>query len=90
VLAGALRDGGLEDVHVERLRAPMRAATLDAWWARVPELAGPLAQALAAMEPEVREAIRLRALERGRAAARASADGIEMDGSVLLASGRRG
>ena len=88
-LADTLRSAGLDDVHVARVATPMHAASLEAWWDRVPQLAGPLALALAGMESDVREAIRIRAVGGGAVAARASADGIEMDGSVLIASGRR-
>lgn len=88
-LAAVLEAGGLEDVSVSSLATPMPAASLDAWWDRVPELAGPLAIALAGMEPEVRDAIRQRALSAGSAAARPADNGIVLDGSVLIASGRR-
>lgn len=88
-LAGALTDGGLEDVHVARVATPMRTASLDAWWDLVPQLAGPLAVAMAGMDDEVVAAIRARALELGAQAARPAGDGIEMGGSVLVASGRR-
>jgi SAM-dependent methyltransferase len=88
-LAKTLETGGLERVHVERLATPMHAASLDAWWERVPQLAGPLAIALEGMEPDVREEIHQRALHTGRQAARSETDGIVMDGSVLIASGRR-
>ncbi len=87
VLADALRAGGLEDVAVTRVATPMRTASLQTWWELVPELAGPLAIALAGMEDDVRDAIRDRALAHGAQAARPSGDGIEMDGSVLVASG---
>ncbi|MEA2168846.1 MAG: hypothetical protein QOF76_2146 [Solirubrobacteraceae bacterium] len=87
--AAALTGGGLTDVTVERLPAPMRGPSLDEWWARVPELAGPVAQALAGMEPDVRDAIRDRALAKGAAAARDVDGGIEIDGAVLLGSGTR-
>ena len=86
-LAGLLRAAGLVDVGVEAVATPMRVASLEAWWERVPELAGPLATALAGMEPEIRDAIRGRALEAGRRAARSAGDGIELAGSVLVASG---
>ncbi len=72
-----------------RVATPMRSASLDAWWDLVPELAGPLALALAGMDDDVREAIRARSLESGAAAARAGDDGVELAGSVLVASGRR-
>src|SRR5436305_4986623 len=44
-----LTAGGLEQVRVEAFATPMPAASLDAWWERVPELAGPLAIALEGM-----------------------------------------
>lgn len=89
LLAQALRDGGLEDVTVERVASPMQAASLEAWWERVPQLAGPVATALAGMEPDVREAIHRRATKSASRVARASGEGIEIDGSVLVGSGRR-
>jgi ubiquinone/menaquinone biosynthesis C-methylase UbiE len=82
-------DAGLEEIVIEALSTPMPASSLEAWWERVPQLAGPLAAALAGMEPEVREEIRARALARGAEASRAIEDGIELDGSVLIATGRR-
>jgi SAM-dependent methyltransferase len=88
-LAQVLAEGGLGDVDVVRVAAPMTLPSLEAWWARVPELAGPLAMALAGMEAEVRDAIRDRALAAGAAAARADGDGVRFDGSVLIGSGRR-
>jgi SAM-dependent methyltransferase len=88
-LSAALLDGGLDDVRVETIPTPMGAASLEAWWERATQLAGPLAQALAGMEPEVREAIHVRAVQAGQAHARTAGDGIELDGSVLIASGRR-
>jgi SAM-dependent methyltransferase len=87
-LRAALTDGGLHDVHVTRLATPMSTESLEAWWDRVPELAGPLALALAGMEPDVRAQIRERALAHGSAAARETADEIEFDGAVLLGTGR--
>ncbi len=84
VLAAAFRDGGLDDVTVETVAAPM-AVSLDEWWDRVPRLAGPLAQALAGLEPEVRDSIRDRALAKG--APIRAADGFP--GSVLIAAGRK-
>ena len=89
LLEDALRAGGLDDVEVVTVATPMQRASLEAWWELVPQLAGPLAVALAGMEDEVRAAIRTRALGYGAAAARPGDDGIEMAGSVLIASGRR-
>jgi ubiquinone/menaquinone biosynthesis C-methylase UbiE len=88
-LAAVFENGGLEDVQVSSLATPMTAASLDAWWQRVPQLAGPLAIALNGMEPEIRDEIRQRAVSAGAVAARRAGDGIVLDGSVLIASGRR-
>jgi hypothetical protein len=88
-LAALLEEAGLDDVQVEAFATPMPAESLDAWWERVPQLAGPLAIALAGMEADVREAIRQRALASAAAVAREEGDGIVLDGSVLIASGRR-
>jgi SAM-dependent methyltransferase len=89
VLTDALGSGGLLDAQVVRVATPMRTASLESWWELVPQLAGPLAIALAGMEDEVRDEIRARALAFGAAAAAPGDDGIEMAGSVLIASGRR-
>ncbi len=88
-LADALRDGGLADVDVQQIATPMRAASVEEWWDRVPELAGPLAAALAAMDDDVRDAIRRRAIDHAATVLRTTDAGIELDGSVLVASGRR-
>ncbi len=88
-LGDVLRDAGLDDVQVTRVATPMHVRSLETWWERVPQLAGPLATALEGMEGDVREAIHARALEYGTVAARATDDGIEMSGSALIASGRR-
>lgn len=82
-------DAGLEEIAIEAFSTPMPASSLEAWWERVPQLAGPLAAALGGMEPEVRGEIRARALARGAEASRSIEDGIELDGSVLIAAGRR-
>jgi SAM-dependent methyltransferase len=87
VLASALRDGGLTDVQVDTVETPMYAASLEAWWERVPKLAGPLAIALAGMEPDVRDAITRRALGAGANASRREGDQIVFSGAVLVGSG---
>ncbi len=89
LLADTLTAGGLADVTVEHVRTPMHVASLDAWWAQVPELAGPLAQALAGMEDDVRAEIRARACASAAAVARRVADGLVLDGEILVAAGRR-
>jgi SAM-dependent methyltransferase len=89
LLTSVLRDGGLQDVHAVTLETPMRQASLEAWWDRVPKLAGPLAIALAGMEPDVREEIAQRALSAGARASRREGDQIVFAGSVLIGSGQR-
>ena len=87
LLMSVLQDGGLAGVQVETIATPMCAASLKAWWERVPRLAGPLAIALAGMEPDVREAIAQRALSAGANASRSEGDQIVFAGSVLIGSG---
>jgi SAM-dependent methyltransferase len=86
-LRSVLVDGGLAGVSTQAIETPMHAASLEAWWERVPKLAGPLASALAGMEPEVREEIARRALSAGERASRREGDQIVFAGSVLIASG---
>jgi SAM-dependent methyltransferase len=90
LLSAALTAGGLQDVEVTRVATPMHGPSLQAWWELVRELAGPVAQALAGMPEDVREAIHQRALASAAAVARETADGIELSGSVLVASGHSG
>jgi SAM-dependent methyltransferase len=89
VLALTLAQGGLVDVRVQAVATPMQAQSLPEWWDRVPKLAGPLAQALAAMRPDVREQIRTRAISLAAAPATAFGDQIVFPGSVLIASGEK-
>ena len=88
-LESALGDGGLENVAVQTVHSPMRAATLEEWWERVPALAGPLAGALAGMDPDARDAIARRAIATGARAATREPGSVVFAGSVLIASGRR-
>lgn len=89
LLRSIFEDGGLTGIEVRELAAPMQAPSLEAWWGRVPQLAGPLAMAFEGMETDVREAIRARAIDSAREHARETDDGIVLDGSVLLAVGHR-
>jgi SAM-dependent methyltransferase len=89
VLTSVLRDAGLDDVAVVQMSTPMRSASLDEWWERVPKLAGPLAIALGGMEADVRDAIRERAMQSAAKAAASDENGIVFDGSVLIGSGRK-
>jgi hypothetical protein len=72
---------------VETIETPVRAASLQTWWERVPKLAGPLAIALTRMKPDVHEEIVQRALHAGADAARREGDQIVFTGSVLIGSG---
>lgn len=83
-----LQDGGLRDVNVQAVATPMHAASLDEWWERVPQLAGPLAIALAGMEADVRDAIARRAMKAGAQIATPEAGGIVFPGSSLIGSGQ--
>ncbi|MET0627375.1 MAG: methyltransferase domain-containing protein [Acidimicrobiia bacterium] len=85
-LHALLVGGGLVDVSVEPLSAPLRAASFDEWWARTSAIAGPLAAMLASLPDEVRCAI----TDRLRAAVEPyrTAEGLEIPGVTLLASAR--
>ena len=88
LLTSVLQGGGLEGVRVENVETPMQFSSLDAWWERVLQLAGPLAIALAGMEPTVRDAIKERALDGGAKASRRDGDEVVFGACVLIASGR--
>ena len=65
-------------------------SSIEAWWELVPRLAGPLATAMANMEPDVLKQIRERAFAAATAAARPTDDGmIELGGSIVVTSGGR-
>jgi enediyne biosynthesis protein CalE5 len=85
-LAGVLAGGGLEDVAVTELPVPLRAASFDEWWSRTTAIAGPLASRLAALPEPARQALRARLQEDTRPYL--TADGLEIPGVTLLASGR--
>jgi ubiquinone/menaquinone biosynthesis C-methylase UbiE len=85
-LAGILAGGGLEDVAVTELPVPLRAASFDEWWSRTTAIAGPLASRLAALPEPARQALRARLEEDTRPYL--TADGLEIPGVTLLASGR--
>jgi SAM-dependent methyltransferase len=87
LLRGVLSDGGLTDIQIEIIETPMHADSLDAWWERVPKLAGPLALALTGMEPDVREEIARRARAAAENTSQPDKDGILFPGSALIGSG---
>jgi ubiquinone/menaquinone biosynthesis C-methylase UbiE len=85
-LAGILAGGGLEDVAVTELPVPLRAASFEEWWSRTTAIAGPLASRLAALPEPAHQALRVRLQEATRPYL--TADGLEIPGVTLLASGR--
>jgi SAM-dependent methyltransferase len=85
-LAGVLAGGGLEDVAVSELPVPLRAGSFDEWWTRTTAIAGPLAKRLAALPEPAQQALRARLQEDTRPYV--TADGLEIPGLTLVASGR--
>jgi SAM-dependent methyltransferase len=86
-LASLLTRAGLEDVQIDELPVPLRAASFDEWWERTRALAGPVAKILASLPAEAAEQLRGRAREAVHAYE--TPDGIELPGVTLLASARR-
>lgn len=86
-LTALLADAGLTDVDVSELPLPLRASSFDDWWARVPALAGPLAQMIAALPEDAARAIRARAEE--ALGPYEEPDGLEIPGLTQVAFGRR-
>lgn len=81
-------DAGFQDVQAEAVFSPSHLSSLDAWWALVPRIAGPLATAMAGMDPEVREQIRERAMAAAEAQVRTTKDGlVELGGSIVVTAG---
>jgi SAM-dependent methyltransferase len=86
-LARVLASAGLDDVAVEEVPCPYRAASVDEWWERTAALAGPLARRLAALPDHDARALRARAGDViGRYKTPA---GLEIPGVSLVASARR-
>jgi len=88
LLERLLTEAGFTDVHAEAVFSPSHLPSLEAWWQLVPQIAGPLATAMAGMEPAVREQIRERALAAAAEVVRPTDDGqIELGGSIIVAVG---
>jgi len=87
-LADLLRDGGLSDVSVRAVAAPMRASSFEDWWTKTSSLAGPLARILASMSEPATQALLADLRERMAPYGRDDG-GLELPGVTLLASGRR-
>ena len=83
ILAGA----GFEEVSVREVPTPYRAGSADEWWARTCDLAGPLAQKLAALPEPKKQQLRERAVEAVRGYA--TGNGLELPGVTLVAGGVR-
>jgi SAM-dependent methyltransferase len=82
-----LHTAGFEEISSLEVATPLRIASVDEWWASVPALAGPVAQLLQSLPAPLRVAIRDDA-----AAAISqfpSANGFELPGLSIVASGRR-
>jgi SAM-dependent methyltransferase len=82
VLAGA----GLEGVQVREVPTPYRAASAEEWWSRTCDLAGPLAQRLAALPEPAARALQARAA--AAISVYETPAGLEIPGVSLLAAGR--
>jgi enediyne biosynthesis protein CalE5 len=86
-LASVLSGSGLDAVAIEELPTPLRAGSFEEWWARTLALAGPIARLVARLPEAGRASLATRA--RAAVADYATADGLELPGLTLLASGRR-
>jgi enediyne biosynthesis protein CalE5 len=85
-VADVLAAGGLQNVSVEELPVPLRAASFDEWFARTSAIAGPLAARLAAMPDAARAALRAR-LQEATAPYATAGGGLDIPGVSLVASG---
>ena len=59
-LEALLAAAGLDDVAVEEMSVPLRAASFEEWWKRTAALAGPLAAILPSLPAPARDAIEAR------------------------------
>ena len=86
-LEDVLTGAGLAEVVVGEVPTPYRAATVAEWWERSAALAGPMARRLAALPDRARQALMAKAGE--AIAPYATAEGLDIPGVSLIASGRR-
>jgi SAM-dependent methyltransferase len=86
-LAALLAQGGLDDVTVDELATPYRAASIDEWWERTAALAGPLSMMLASLPDDDARELRDRAAE--AISAYRTPTGLDIPGVSLLAHGRK-
>jgi ubiquinone/menaquinone biosynthesis C-methylase UbiE len=86
-LEALLRQAGFSEIEVCEVATTMHAASIEEWWALVPSLAGPVAQMLASLPPELSSAIQADAAAVVSGFARGS--GYELPGVSIVGSGRR-
>lgn len=86
-LEGILAGAGLADVVVDEVPTPYRAPTVSEWWERSAALAGPMAKRLAALPEFARQTLIAKGGE--AIAPYTTADGLDIPGVSLVASGRR-
>ena len=86
-LEGILTGAGMADVAVDEVPTPYRAPTVAEWWERSAALAGPMAKRLAVLPEFARQNLMTKAGE--AIAPYATADGLDIPGVSLVASGRR-
>jgi ubiquinone/menaquinone biosynthesis C-methylase UbiE len=86
-LEDAVTRAGFADVAVERVDAPLRSPSFEAWWARTSALAGPLAAILQQLPDAVTAALTQRL--RTGAEPYTSDAGVALPGVALVASARR-
>ena len=72
---------------MDEVPTPYRAANVAEWWERSAALAGPMAKRLAALPDVARQSLIAKAGE--AVAPYATADGLDIPGVSLVASGRR-
>jgi SAM-dependent methyltransferase len=82
-----LSGAGFTDVSVDEIVVPMRAGSFDEWFTRTLSLAGPLATIVASLPDDTAQAIRARLEDAVRPYD--TADGLELPGVSLLATGAR-
>ncbi|MBV8980255.1 MAG: class I SAM-dependent methyltransferase [Acidimicrobiia bacterium] len=83
-----LLDAGFTDLRLERIDAPLRVASFDAWWARNLTVAGPVVGILNGLDDATRG--QLQAHLRHALEPYASDQGLELPGVALLLCGRTG
>jgi SAM-dependent methyltransferase len=86
-LAVLLSDAKLTDVAVTETATPLQVSSFEEWWTVVPSLAGPIANVLASLPHDVRQAIRATASE--ALEPHATPNGYHIPGLSLIGTGRR-